>query len=1549
MLFPSTANAETAAKTAEQIVKDDYWNVLHTDNKSKDGNDTLVAMELGGEKDDGAGGTRPYTCAEIADQWTAAIGKATASTYVYVKLMQDWAAAAPSDGARPVFGTASGNNGGFCDTQAAGAGALLIGGKKVIFDLNGYVLDRNLTGGAENGSAIFVNGSAADLVVVDSNPTRAHAETVQEEIGEERLKYSYSYEDETTGEAVAVPVTGGIITGGNAKDSNGTIAHGGGIRIYAGSLHLRGGTIFGNGASQQGGGVQANGNNAAVEKIVVDGGNIIGNNATSGGGIYAYNGAYVTVKSGHIYANTAISGGGINSSSTVTVSGGEIMYNTARGGNGSGNQGGGIYLSSTGKAYVSGGKISNNTAYFMGGGIYAEKQANNTAIAVYVSGGELTQNYASYAGGGMYVAAGVNLSGGVISDNDAGRGEGIYFHDGDGALIYKLELAGPVILKDNGSYASVSNNLHGNVILSVTGDLKSGEGESLKKAEIYISDSFCPIAGYNENGHNYDGDNVPVSPAEYFRFTYTTPDPGEVIIDNDGQIVYSIPFKTHYFTSDDGRYYNNDIGLTDAQYGTKFLYGTYGEHGIAVKVVGDDETLSNKSFIYFDKYAYDPDKETAVEEQLGDVVDYDVDELTEVGIYIGSGTVYVSGGNSQSITVRVIISPRPIGETWVDYDKADKTFNGEEIKPDVYGVAVPEPTNPGEDKWFENPLTADTHYTVSYENNVHVAGDNYVVVTGKGNYGGVVKLPFNIVQPEGHTYAESGAAETVWQIYKGNDWKTVSESEALVYNDSDQKFNVRALVSSKLGAEDYTSYVYAEGAKEADYKLAAGEDKGKVDPGLKLVFKKNSEPSMLFDADTYTVTVAENGEDGGDFALPEQDIAVDDFKVDPFEITEAEMAEASAEKDDGMLVVKVGTEYIPFLSSVSYIENDEIKTGSGKFAYVLYNGKTQTIVFNPDFTINLPLFSRDFSAYIVSDPEISHSVTLAGAVNADTTVTTSVKFTLNGNFKYKDDNSVTLTKTWHIVTKSNSLTLGAVPSEVTYGDFSSIAVVSQAQADNDTFVEIAKQGASVAKVVVAPDGSLYAYSETAEGKRGAAIDGTLKDYVSGKMFESGVGSYTVTVSAPQYVSTVADENAAIYYAAPKSANFTVAPRSVADGGDITVAVNDDGIVYTGESAEAEVSLAYGDRTLVKDTDFVLAFENNVHAGNTAKVTISGKGNYSGCVVKNFTIAKATDNIWTTSLNLASWVTGSFNSNISVLKGATKYGSDSLVFAVTVPAELAEKVSAEDVEELKALTVEDGVIGAKDAEALKRLPVGKYTLTATMDSSDDYNTLSGTFEFDVLAAVYSAPALNEIGNGDYQNISYSGSVLSMSIKGYDSAVMKVTSSDGVYFDTEGGTAYATDAGTYTIRLSLNNDECTWADGTREDKVLTWTVKPKVVKAPEPPKGRFIVNGNVQTYMPEGFDPSLMRIENNERSEAGDSSVTVYLLDSKNYVWDDGTTGARVFTWTIDDADWIFYTVIGVIFGCAFIGLVFMLTQYLKHRARMKDLAEADKKNSEGGNE
>ena len=65
-------------------------------------------------------------------------------------------------------------------------------------------------------------------------------------------------------------------------------------------------------------------------------------------------------------------------------------------------------------------------------------------------------------------------------------------------------------------------------------------------------------------------------------------------------------------------------------------------------------------------------------------------------------------------------------------------------------------------------------------------------------------------------------------------------------------------------------------------------------------------------------------------------------------------------------------------------------------------------------------------------------------------------------------------------------------------------------------------------------------------------------------------------------------------------------------------------IYTGKAVEPEVTVTDGANTLVKGTDYTVAYSNNINVTTTeskAVADISGTGNYKGSVKATFDIAK----------------------------------------------------------------------------------------------------------------------------------------------------------------------------------------------------------------------------------------------------------------------------------------------------------------------------------------
>ena len=105
---------------------------------------------------------------------------------------------------------------------------------------------------------------------------------------------------------------------------------------------------------------------------------------------------------------------------------------------------------------------------------------------------------------------------------------------------------------------------------------------------------------------------------------------------------------------------------------------------------------------------------------------------------------------------------------------------------------------------------------------------------------------------------------------------------------------------------------------------------------------------------------------------------------------------------------------------------------------------------------------------------------------------------------------------------------------------------------------------------------------------------------------------TATTNAPTVtITAVATSDK---YAGETTKTFTINKKALED--DFIADI--DAPTYTGEAQTPAPVVTYNGMTLVEGTDYTTAYANNVEVG-TATVTITGIGNYTGAVVKNYQI------------------------------------------------------------------------------------------------------------------------------------------------------------------------------------------------------------------------------------------------------------------------------------------------------------------------------------------
>ena len=341
-------------------------------------------------------------------------------------------------------------------TAASSHDRLKIDGNKTItIDLNGFVLNRNLSSEKTNGHVIEVFGGST-LIIKDSSATANAAGT-----GKITGGYSARGGGIYVNKNAALKIESGTITGNEAT------VDGGGIYL-AGDLTMTGGTISGNTANEDtGGGIYV----TTDGKFDLQNAKITDNDAFhNGGGIRMHLRADSTIDNCMITGNKAVinSGGGISMDAKdkkLTITDSKIDNNTAA------EDGAGIYLYN-GTIEMTDSTVSGNFATGDGAGVKVTPKTTFTATSVKICNNTSEDD----DGGGLKNQGTTTLTNCIVTGNSAtGTGGGIYNDSIDGSAgdltVENCKIAGNSANKGGGIYTDATLTLKGtNVIGAVTID-----------------------------------------------------------------------------------------------------------------------------------------------------------------------------------------------------------------------------------------------------------------------------------------------------------------------------------------------------------------------------------------------------------------------------------------------------------------------------------------------------------------------------------------------------------------------------------------------------------------------------------------------------------------------------------------------------------------------------------------------------------------------------------------------------------------------------------------------------------------------------------------------------------------------------------------------------------------------------------------------------------------------------------------------------------------------------------------------------------------------
>ncbi|WP_020568315.1 T9SS type A sorting domain-containing protein [Neolewinella persica] len=380
---------------------------------------------------------------------------------------------------------------------------------------------------------------------------------------------------------------GAITVKDNAVISNnkatGTSGSGGGILVDVdGTLTILNATISGNEANRAGGGIE-DASGGATQLTITNGtisDNVVFNAPGNGGGIHVGGDGNISFRSGTVSGNQAgAEGGGIwIGSGTLTVGQKTIIDGNSAAGNDPDQGGGGLYSNGGGTMFIQNDVvISNNSATGTsgsGGGIL-----NNTGATLRIDGAIIRNNSANRAGGGVEDVSGagstVLITQSTISDNTVGtapgNGGGVHVSgDGDVTILYSNVMdnsagsEGGGLWNNTGTMRVIKTNVEGNIALGDAGDNGGGglfnNGGTMSLVEVTVADNDATGASGSGGGLFSTGGAVSVLKSDFTGNSANRA--GGAVEQIDGS-----------FSSSSTNYRNNTVGFAPGNGGAFHVTG----------------------------------------------------------------------------------------------------------------------------------------------------------------------------------------------------------------------------------------------------------------------------------------------------------------------------------------------------------------------------------------------------------------------------------------------------------------------------------------------------------------------------------------------------------------------------------------------------------------------------------------------------------------------------------------------------------------------------------------------------------------------------------------------------------------------------------------------------------------------------------------------------------------------------------------------------------------------------------------------------------------
>ena len=1007
-----------------------------------------------------------------------------------------------------------------------------------------------------------------------------------------------------SGAAAAINMAGGtVIMNDGAKITNHKRTSGYGPAVYmdGGNFKMKGGTISGCESRNYGGAIYLDGGSFEMNGGIIENNKTTLSSAGYGGGAFYVRDATLIINDGLIQNNSSNSGGAIYNTSfgTTIINGGVIKGNTAVGDSPSGSA---IFHSckTTGEATL---QIGGNANINVGNDIYLMSDSSATK---YV---EITSSIKNP----LILTVEGESEGRVIAD----AAEGVVLTYNDMAKIGVSNSSYALKLEDNKIKLTQTSSGVTTFPVYLGYDANNGtnapDGSSAEivagdSATFTISDSVPTRTGYDFLGWATDKD---ATSAEYRS--------GGSITISSNTTLYAVWKKISTFETNE---FTQPLTITG---------WTYGETANTPTAEAKYGTI---------KYTYSNTADGTYTEKVP----------TNAGTHYVKATVEKTADYSglESDAVEFVIEKKTLTNDNIT-DIADQTYTGGEIKPTI------------EVKDGDKTLVLDTDYTVTYDNNTDASDEAKVTVEIiSNNYAGTLEKTFTILPktintaitqltapvknevPQTEIETDEYTATVVWSpgvtdkfvyntVYtatititpktnytvKGiaKNGYTVSGAET-VTNEADS-VTVTAVYSATENKNSneftqpltITGWTYGETANTPTAVAKYGT--------IKYTYSNTADGTYTeevpTEAGTHYVkaTVEETADYSGlesdafEFVIGKKTLTNDNITDIADQTYTGGEIKPTIEVKDGDKTLVLDTDY-----TVTYDNNTDASDEAKVTVEIISNNyagtleKTFTILpktINTAITqLTAPVKNEvpqteietdEYTATVVWSPGVTDKFVYNTVYTATITITPKTNYTVKGIAK----NGYTVSGAETVTNEADSVTVTAVYS------------ATENKNSNEFTQPLTITG--------------WTYGETANTPTAEAKYGTPK-YTYSTAADGKYNDIVPTDAGTYYVKATVEETDK-YTGLESDAVEFVIEKKILTNDNITKIADQ---TYTGEEIKPVIEVKDGDKILVLDTDYTVAYEKNIKASEEAKAKVEMiSNNYKGTLEKLFTILPKTIN------------------------------------------------------------------------------------------------------------------------------------------------------------------------------------------------------------------------------------------------------------------------------------------------------------------------------------